>query len=481
MADIVDIEDVKVSSGRQSQQTFHSTGSCPAACPDGGARSVSQASGGGAPEPTATPPPVRAGKGLSLWMAAVFIMGEMCGSGMLSLPYALTHMGFMGAPLIGLIGLGSGYCACCLARCWVLLENRHPELRGQHTQQPLSDIAFHCLGKPGRIFAAVCMCINTFGTCIVYVLIVAQMLQALLGGHIQMHYCIWILVLSVALVPPTWFGSPKDIRGIGVMALATTVLAWLLSMGQLAVHFDTLHQNATFTQPGFLPFFLGIGPILYSYGGACTLPTIQIDMINREHFTYSVMLGYLGSVLLFAPLAALGYAASGDQVEKNILQTLKLHTPGVEPAAAEIIFIVHLLTAFFVILNPFAQQMEALAGIPHKFSLRRLVFRTGLMGLLVVLGETIPDFIELIQLLGSTTIATTAFILPSLMYILLARQSDPEGRWTSVPVPLWEKCVLLTMALLGIVVGITSTVMTTQEIIQYGLDSSCLINTGRSE
>ena len=83
-------------------------------------------------------------------------------------------------------------------------------------------------------------------------------------------------------------------RGIGVLALATTVIAWVLTVGQLGAHFDTLHQNATFQQPGFMPFFLGIGPILYSYGGASTLPTIQIDMMHREQFGYSVMLAYFG-------------------------------------------------------------------------------------------------------------------------------------------------------------------------------------------
>ena len=43
-------------------------------------------------------------------------------------------------------------------------------------------------------------------------------------------------------------------------------------------------------------------------------------------------------------------------------------------------------------------------------------------------------------------------------------------------VPLWEKVIMLTMALLGAVVGITSTGMTMKQIIQHGLDSSCLIN-----
>ena len=83
-------------------------------------------------------------------------------------------------------------------------------------------------------------------------------------------------------------------RWIGILALGTTTLAWLFCMIQLSSNFSELSANATFHSPDFLPFFLGVGPILFSYGGASTFPTIQNDMKHREMFSRSVVLGFIG-------------------------------------------------------------------------------------------------------------------------------------------------------------------------------------------
>ena len=78
------------------------------------------------------------------------------------------------------------------------------------------------------------------------------------------------------------------------MALGTTTLAWLFCMIQLSSNFAELSADATFHSPDFLPFFLGVGPILFSYGGASTFPTIQNDMQHRDKFNRSVILGFIG-------------------------------------------------------------------------------------------------------------------------------------------------------------------------------------------
>ena len=65
-------------------------------------------------------------------------------------------------------------------------------------------------------------------------------------------------------------------------------------MIQLSSNFSELSENATFHSPDFLPFFLGVGPILFSYGGASTFPTIQNDMEHRDQFNKSVIIGFIG-------------------------------------------------------------------------------------------------------------------------------------------------------------------------------------------
>ncbi|XP_037087272.1 amino acid transporter AVT1J-like [Pollicipes pollicipes] len=409
-------------------------------------------------------------------MAAVFIIGEIAGSGMLALPFSVTQTGWVGVLVVLLVGFGSAYCGMCLSRSWLIIESRYPELKS-HSQKPFPDIAEKAFGSCGRVLAAVCMCVNTFGTCTVYVLIVAQILENLLSVYVEMRYCFWVLVIACLLIPVSWLGTPKDLWWVGILALATTSLAWFFSMVQLSVYFDTLHKKATFHQPDFLTFFLGIGPILFAYGGTATLPTIQNDMKSRELFTRSVIVGYAGLITLYVLIAALGYAAAGDSVSSNILDTLKTRTPGMLPVVAEILFLVHLLTAFFVVINPFFQQMESVFHVADKFDLRRVLFRTALMGLLVLVGETVPDFVDLLGLIGSSCVAITGFILPCAMYLRLVGQTDPAGRWSAEALPVWERAILVTLIVLGVVVGATSTVMAMTNIIKHGLASSCLIST----
>ena len=151
----------------------------------------------------------------------------------------------------------SAYCGICLSRSWLIIEGRYPELHGR-CAEPYPEIAFRAAGKPGkyvrtlgntriyryvllnalydlkchiscccvlcfdvcvfprcRILAAVCMSINTFGACIVYVLITAQLLENLMCQSeedcvVDLSYCIWVLIIAAILVPVSWLGSPKD-------------------------------------------------------------------------------------------------------------------------------------------------------------------------------------------------------------------------------------------------------------------------------
>ena len=64
--------------------------------------------------------------------------------------------------------------------------------------------------------------------------------------------------------------------------------------------------------------------------------------------------------------------------------------------------------------------------------MRRCLFRAFLMGVLVFLGELIPDFVKILDLLGSTTIALMTFILPPFFYLRLCGMEDPDGKWKTM-------------------------------------------------
>ena len=79
--------------------------------------------------------PAELQKGLTVFTAAVFIIGEMAGSGILALPSAIVGAGWTGFALLVLCCFASGYCGTVLGRSWAILRDRHDEYKG-HVRYP---------------------------------------------------------------------------------------------------------------------------------------------------------------------------------------------------------------------------------------------------------------------------------------------------------------------------------------------------------
>merc|ERR1719445_1325518 len=73
----------------------------------------------------------KAGAGLGVLTAAVLLAGEMAGSGVLALPNAMIGTGWFGLVLILLFTLNAGFSGTRLGLCWIMLEERYEEFRGE--------------------------------------------------------------------------------------------------------------------------------------------------------------------------------------------------------------------------------------------------------------------------------------------------------------------------------------------------------------
>merc|ERR1711990_761742 len=72
------------------------------------------------------------GGGLGILSAAILLAGEMAGSGVLALPAAMIGTGgIFGAVLIILFTVNALYSGTRLGLCWIMLEERYEEFRGQ--------------------------------------------------------------------------------------------------------------------------------------------------------------------------------------------------------------------------------------------------------------------------------------------------------------------------------------------------------------
>ena len=64
-----------------------------------------------------------------------------------------------------------------------------------------------------------------------------------------------------------------------------------------------------------------------------------------------------------------------------------------------------------------------------EFNWRRALFRTSMMVLNVLIGETVPSFGKILNLIGGSTLTLMTFILPPVLYLRLTHMTSNEGKW----------------------------------------------------
>ena len=106
--------------------------------------------------------PAEMQKGLTVFTAAIFIIGEMTGSGLLALPAAMVGAGWTGFGLLVLCCFASGYCGTVLGRSWAILRDRYEEYRG-HVRYPYPAIGERAYGRWASITVTVCIQITLVG------------------------------------------------------------------------------------------------------------------------------------------------------------------------------------------------------------------------------------------------------------------------------------------------------------------------------
>ena len=89
-------------------------------------------------------------KGLTMFTAAVFIVGEMSGTGVLSLPKAMLGSGWTGVGLILGCCVLSAYCGIRLSTCWMMILEKNEEYATGDVRDPYPIIAYEAAGKIGR-------------------------------------------------------------------------------------------------------------------------------------------------------------------------------------------------------------------------------------------------------------------------------------------------------------------------------------------
>ncbi|UYV60437.1 hypothetical protein LAZ67_1001152 [Cordylochernes scorpioides] len=371
--------------------------------------------------------------GITLVTACIFIIGEIAGGGCLTLPRALHDAeikrlykwkktgdlyvsivfcvvtGWAGLFSLILLCFNAGVAGVHIAKCWMILEERWTMYRGRY-RHPYPAIGGRAVAPWMRTLVSIFVNLCQLGAATVFLLLSAQIIQGVLG---VLTVCQWILILAAILCP---------LMPVAIVAMSTTLVA-VTTIIVMIVKDGATRPAATFDIPTFSSFFLAFGAINFAFGGTSAFPTYQNDMKNRSKFIFSVIIAFTCILLLYAPLAGVGYAVYGQAVMPNVIDNMP---KGVVQLAVQILISLHLFFGFLLVVNTPSQEIEEHLNVPHRFGIKRIMTRVGILLVVVFVAMTIPRFDKVLSLVGATVSTSLSFIFPPLFYLLLCRQ---KGEW----------------------------------------------------
>jgi len=410
--------------------------------------------------------------GLGVITAAIFLAGEMAGSGVLALPFAMLGTGWFGLVLILLFTVNAGFSGTRLGLCWIMLEERYEEFRGE-VRDPYPAIAEKAVGKLGRIASVIAISLTLYGGGCVFIVLIAQLLRSMISAAgFDLSLCIWMVIVAACLTPLTWMGTPKDFWPIAVGALITTCVACLLIIVNCIIHGTTLEERV-FPAPTFGGLFKAFGSIMFAFAGASTFPTIQADMKDRSKFNISALMAMGVLFAIYFPMAAGCYFSLGEEVVPNIVLAM---SSGWQRITVEIMLLLHLITAYPIITNPPAQFFEQMLNIPSDFNWKRCAFRSLSVACLLFIAETVPSFGAILDLVGASTVTLLTFVFPPFFYMKLADASKDKKEWVERNIPLWERVYCWALILIGIIGGCCATYTAGYNIFNSSLSVPCYID-----
>jgi len=394
------------------------------------------------------------GHGLGLFMAIIFLSGEMAGVGVLALPGSMVDTGPYGLALLIYFTINAMFVGTRLGLCWIMIEEQFPEFK-EGCRDPYMVIADKAVGKVGRHITSACIVLTLYGTGCALIVLMSTFMQNILGDvWVGGTSCVWMFIIAALMAPLCWLGTPADFWFVAVGALVSTVVGCVIVMVKegLDVNDESscLWTNVTGvpefpakhpTPSSPLDFGKAFSSIMFAFAGASTFPTIQADMKDKSQFPKAAVMAMTVLMIIYVPMASVGYFLLGDLLEGSVVDSL---CDGPVKVVVEVLFLIHLISAFPILMNPPSQFFEGLLKIPSNFCWQRVVYRTLVIGVLLLLALSLPSFDAILNLIGSSTITALNFVFPPFFYMRLVDKSEKRSMHWGVRLYCWHMMVVGT-------------------------------------
>eukprot|EP00043_Microstomoeca_roanoka_P029830 m.23414 g.23414 ORF g.23414 m.23414 type:complete len:416 (-) comp9490_c0_seq3:2088-3335(-) len=379
--------------------------------------------------------------------ANIFI--TFVGAGILGLPFAFKEAGIVEGSIVM-----ASVSAVCIKAMLLLVNCKDEVIRRRKAAQAeagmgrvvmtdidYGDLAQRTYGNPGWWTVQVAIVLSQIGFCCAYLIFITQNLRSLLGGPSSHIYLLALLVPQVAL------GMIRDLKGLSFFSLladAANVFAYSVVFFFDFRHMEKVGAHGKAVEFSGLAFFFGV--VVYCFEGAGMVIALEMSVpSDRRHEFPRVFASALALIVcLYIAFGISGYASFGEDTEKII--TLNM-PPGIFPTIIKGCLCFSLFFTFPVMMFPVSTLLEKQISKNKPLSyFKGNLLRSGLVlsaGLVVL---AVPDFANIMGLIGSTCCMLLALILPPLIHIKLLRN---KLKWKDYALD----GLMLALGSIGLVLG----------------------------
>ena len=378
----------------------------------------------------------------SVWKATLNIINFIEGVGFLALPFAVAKGGIEAIGAFIIMPVIYWFTARVLVECLYERHRVHGNVRVRSSWNEIGKAIWPRFG--GTMVAAVqCFDLTVIATS--YLIVCGSLMKSAFPS-VPLTPTLWTCIAAAVVLPSTLLKSLSQIAWLSVIGIAA-----LLGTAGVILWYGATHQsqwnlkNLLFwdTQ-GFL---ISLGIIMFSYGSAPIVPSVEESMADRSKFGRALALAYIAAVLFKLTFSIFGFLSFSFATDEIVINNLPNSPPHI---TVSVVFVASCLFSYALPLHAVFQCIEDSKTyflLQTKIRLPEFVCFAGLRVLFVsvtlIAAAFIPHFGFLTSFFGNLSLPLFNCILPCAAHLFL-RKKD---------LSCWQKTLDYVMILFGVLVA----------------------------
>ena len=359
----------------------------------------------------------------SVWKATLNILNFIEGVGFLAIPFAVAKGGIAAVASFIVVPFIYWFTARVLVEC--LYESDDPLHGNKRVRTSWNEIGEAMWPRYGGTIVAAMQCFDLTVVATSY-LIACGSLMSFAFPSLPVTTTAWTCISAVVVLPSTFLRSLSQIAWLSLIGIAGLLGTAVVILWYGAVHSSQWKAKDLlfWDTEGFL---ISLGIIMFSYGSALVVPSVEESMADKSKFGRALGLAYIATVLLKLPFAIFGFLSFSFATNEIVINNIPHSVPQV---IVSLTFVLSCLCSYALPLQAVFQYMEEsdiYFQLQSKLKLPSLVhfvsLRVVLVSLTLLVAILIPHFGLLTSFIGNFWLPLFNCMLPCVAHLII-RKAD---------------------------------------------------------